>query len=48
MTPLHLAAEYGHIKILCYFIEQGADIHIQDDNGVIICGIHTSAASILD
>ena len=37
MTPLHLAAESGRIKILKHFVEQGADINIQDDNGVIIC-----------
>ena len=36
MTPLHLAAETGRIKILRYFIDQGADINIQDDNGVSI------------
>ena len=37
MTPLHLAAESGRIKILGCFIEQRAYINIQDDNGVIIC-----------
>ena len=36
MTPLHLAAENGHIKIVDYLYDQGADIDIQDDNGVII------------
>ena len=45
MTPLHLAAEYGYIKMLCYFIEQGADINIQDHKGVII---HNSVARIPD
>ena len=48
MTPLHLAAEGGRIKILGHFLGQGADINIQDDNGVIIYDIQTSAASILD
>ena len=47
MIPLHLAAESGRIKILGYFIEQGADINIQDDNGVIIYDMHTSAARYL-
>ena len=47
MIPLHLAAESGRIKILGYFIEQGADINIQDDNGVSICDC-TSAARIPD
>ena len=37
MTPLHLAAESGRVKILGYLVDQGADINIQDDNGVIIC-----------
>ena len=37
MTPLHLAAESGHIKILYYLVDEGADINIQDDNGVITC-----------
>ena len=36
MTPLHLAAESGHIKIVNYLVDKGADINIQDDNGVII------------
>ena len=36
MTPLHLAAESGRIKILNYLVDKGADINIQDDNGVII------------
>ena len=37
MTPLHLAAKSGHIKLLNYLVEQGADTNIQDDNGVSIC-----------
>ena len=36
MTPLHLAAESGRIKILKYLADKGADINHQDDNGVII------------
>ena len=45
MTPLYLAAEIGRIKMLCYILEQGADIDIQDDNGVII---YNSVARIPD
>ena len=37
MTPLHSTAKIGHIKVLGYLVEQGADINIQADNGVIIC-----------
>ena len=36
MTPLHLAAESGHIKIVNYFCDNGADIKIQDNDGVIL------------
>ena len=35
MTPLHLAAESGHYKILNYHVDQGADINIQDNDGVV-------------
>ena len=42
---MHSAAKIGHIKMLGYLVEQGADINIQDDNGVIICD---SAARIPD
>ena len=35
MTPLHLAAESGRVKIVEYLYDQEADINIQDDNGVI-------------
>ena len=41
MTPLHLAAETGRIKIIKYLVEQGADINIQDDNGVSILRPYT-------
>ena len=47
MTPLHLAAISGHIKVVKYLVEQGADINIQDENGVSICDC-TSAARIPD
>ena len=34
MTPLHLAAESGHAKIMNYLCDEGADIKIQDTDGV--------------
>ena len=34
MTPLHLAAKSGHVKIVIYLCDQGADINIQDNDGV--------------
>ena len=34
MTPLHLAAESGHIKIVNYLCDEGADINVQDIDGV--------------
>ena len=37
MTPLHKAAERGYVKMVDYLIGKGADIGIQDKNGVIIC-----------
>ena len=45
MTHLHSAAKIGHIKVLGYLVEKGADINIQADNGVII---RDSAARIPD
>ena len=44
MTPLHLAAESNHIKILECLLDQGADINLQDDNEVIL---HTNAVGTL-
>ena len=46
MAPLHLAARSGRVKILDYLVEQGADINIQDNNGVILC--HTNAGRLTD
>ena len=34
MTPLHLAAAGGHIKIVNYLCDEGADIKIQENDGV--------------
>ena len=46
MTPLHLAAESGRIKMVNYLVEQGADVNIQDNNGVLIC--YTNAGRLAD
>ena len=44
MTPLHLAAKGGLLKIVNYFVEKGPDINIQDDIGVNLC--HTNAGRL--
>ena len=36
ITPLHVAAERGHRRIVEYLADKGADIDIQDKNGVFI------------
>ena len=35
MTPMHMAAERGFVKIVDYLIDKGADINIKDENGVL-------------
>ena len=37
ISPMHLAAEGGRIKMVEYLAEEKADINIQDDKGVILC-----------
>ena len=54
MTPLHLAAESGRIKMVNCLFDQGAEVNIQDDNSVSLladyfeldgkCCIHCSFA----
>ena len=31
MTPLHCAAPHGHVDIVRYLVEQGADLNIKDE-----------------
>ena len=45
MTPLHLAVESDRIKMVEYFLDQQADINLQDDNEVIL---HTNAVDYLE
>ena len=42
ITPLHVAAERGHPRIVEFLVSKGADIDIQDKNGVICLTIPTS------
>ena len=44
MTPLHLAVGSNHIKMVECFLDQKADINLQDDNEVIL---HTNAVDYL-
>ena len=45
MTPLHLAVESNHIKMVECLLDQGADINVQDDNEVIL---HTNAVEYFE
>ena len=47
MTPLHIAAERGFVKIVDYLIDKGADVDIRDKNGVIICGCFNNNVVLL-
>ena len=40
MTPLHLAAESDSIIILNYLCDKGADINIQDNDGVCLNAVN--------
>ena len=35
LTPLHMAAEGGYMKIVEYLFENGADVKTTDNTGVI-------------
>ena len=37
MTPLHMEAEIGHLKIVEYLADQEVHINIQNHYGVGIC-----------
>ena len=47
MTPLHVAAERGYVKIVDYLVVKGAEIDIRDENGVIICGCFNNNVVLL-
>ena len=36
ITPLHLAAEGARVRTVEYLVDEGADINIQDDKGVMV------------
>ena len=35
-TPLHMAVEGGHVEIIKYLVQKGAQVNIQDEAGVSI------------
>ena len=37
ITPLHVAAERGHPRMVEYLVNKGANKDIQDKKGVIMC-----------
>ena len=32
-TPLHWSAENGHVAVVKYLVDHGADVNIQDEDG---------------
>ena len=32
-TPLHWSAGYGHVDVVKYFVDHGADLNMKDING---------------
>ena len=44
MTPLHLAVETNHIKMVECLLDQGADLDLQDDDKVIL---HTNVVDYI-
>ena len=48
MTPLHVAAERGHLEIVrCLVAVEGAPINIEDKNGVNILATDTRLVLLL-
>ena len=32
-TPLHYSAQYGHVAVVKYLVDHGADVNIKNING---------------
>ena len=47
ITALHIAAERGNIKIVEYLADKGADIDIQDKNGVSVHDYSNDSVDLL-
>ena len=47
MTPLHLAAESAHTKTVNYLCVEGANINIQDNDGVNSNSLHFNSVQLL-
>ena len=46
MSPLHWAVDGGHVHIVKFLIEIGADVNCKDDDGVSECDCTTDCGSV--
>ena len=51
-TPLHWAAQMGHVRVIAVLLRAGADAHAKDISGRVplelaLVGEHTQAESVL-
>ena len=47
MTPLHVAAERGHFKIVQFLVGEGADVNTKDNSGVNLCENYQKSTLLL-